>query len=81
MSALSDREAAATPLLAIHERLDELTLAIDAVVTLLDPGAGDEAVAEAIERATALHAAAARIRGQAASGDPGEWFAASGAPS
>ena len=74
MSALSDREAAAQPLLAIHERLDELTLAIDAVVTALDPEADEETHLKAAETLVKLRAAAAKIRGHVVAGSPGEWL-------
>ena len=71
MSALSDREAAASPLLSIHERLDELTLAVDAVVTAIDPESDDEAIAEAAEALVTIRTSAAKIRGQVVAGDSG----------
>lgn len=75
MSALREnREAAASPLLAIHERLDELTLAIAALTAVLDPDADDDTLLEAAETLVKVRAAAARIRGHVVAGSPGEWL-------
>jgi hypothetical protein len=71
-----NREAAASPLLAIHERLDELTLAVDALTTtVLDPDADEQADYEAAEALVKIRAAAAKIRGHVVAGSPGEWYA------
>ena len=75
MSALrEDREAAASPLLAIHERLDQLVLGIAAIVTAIDPEADEAAILEAAETLTKIRTAAAKIKGHDAAGSPGEWL-------